>query len=156
MINSFAVMLSLATYLKWNINANHGIVPYNDPASMSKQLSRCYITNWNKQVFTQHLVNGRSNCNGLRMKERTKAQRSKCSSWFLIRIVNTEQKTIKRQKRTVLNGEIKHRTENKHPRNTSGKGLPKYDSQSETTNDTCLWLRTIPGQTQNHNIENGT
>uniref|UniRef100_A0A8C7F2X2 Deoxyribonuclease n=1 Tax=Oncorhynchus kisutch TaxID=8019 RepID=A0A8C7F2X2_ONCKI len=25
-----------------------------------------------------------------------------------------------------------------HPRNTGGKRLPKYDSQSETTNDTCL------------------
>ena len=24
--------------------------------------------------------------------------------------------------------------------------LPKYDSQSETTNDTCLWLRTILGR----------
>jgi hypothetical protein len=27
--------------------------------------------------------------------------------------------------------------------------LPKYDSQSETTNDTCLWLRTILGRNRN-------
>jgi hypothetical protein len=44
----------------------------------------------------------------------------------------------KNDKRTVLYGEEKHRTENNHPQNTGGKRLPKYDSQSETTNDTCL------------------
>jgi hypothetical protein len=44
----------------------------------------------------------------------------------------------KNDKQTVLYCEEKHRTENNHPQNTGGKRLPKYDSQSETTNDTCL------------------
>ena len=52
--------------------------------------------------------------------------------------------TMEKRNETVLKGDI-HKTENNHPRNTGGKRLPKYDSQSETTNDTCLWLRTIPG-----------
>ena len=38
----------------------------------------------------------------------------------------------------VLNGDTNNKTGNNHPRNTGGKRLPKYDSQSETTNDTCL------------------
>ena len=53
----------------------------------------------------------------------------------LIRILNKNNKTTNR---TVLTGEAKHRTENNHPHHTGGKRLPKYDSQSETTNDTCL------------------
>ena len=34
----------------------------------------------------------------------------------------------------------------KIPSKTGGKRLPKYDPQSETTIDSCLWLGTIPGQ----------
>jgi hypothetical protein len=35
-----------------------------------------------------------------------------------------------------------------------GKRLPKYDSQSETTIDSCPWLRAIPGQNiETNNIE---
>ena len=40
-----------------------------------------------------------------------------------------------------------HKTENNYPQNTGGKRLPKYGSQSETKTDSCLWLRTTPGQT---------
>ena len=42
---------------------------------------------------------------------------------------------------------------------TGGKRLPMYGIQSETTIDSCLWLRTTPGQThrnrkhRTHNIE---
>jgi hypothetical protein len=50
-------------------------------------------------------------------------------------LMNTE---TKHDKRTILNSATKHRTENKHPQNTGGKRLPKYDSQSVPTNDTCL------------------
>ena len=31
-------------------------------------------------------------------------------------------------------------------KHTEKPRLPKYDSQSETTNDSCLWLRTILGR----------
>ena len=40
------------------------------------------------------------------------------------------------------------KTENNHPQNTMENMLPKYGAQSGTTIDRCLWLRTIPGQTQ--------
>jgi hypothetical protein len=35
---------------------------------------------------------------------------------------------------------------NKMPQPIGGKRLPKYDPQTETTIDSCLWLGTIPGQ----------
>ena len=34
---------------------------------------------------------------------------------------------------TVLNGDTNNKTGHNHPRNTGGKRIPKYDSQSETT-----------------------
>jgi hypothetical protein len=55
-------------------------------------------------------------------------------------------KQQKRMNETVLSG-----TESQNwkqlPTNTGGNRLPKYVSKSETTNDSCLWLGTIPGQT---------
>ena len=40
------------------------------------------------------------------------------------------------------------KTGNNHPQNRIENRLPKYGSQSGTTIDSCLWLRTIPGQSQ--------
>jgi hypothetical protein len=54
---------------------------------------------------------------------------------------------------TVLCGDTNTDTETITHKTTVKPRLPKYDSQSETTNDTCLWLRTILGRTQNNNLD---
>ena len=86
-----------------------------------------------------------NNCYGHRcMKKWTKAQCGKYS-WFINR---TEHCLTKRPNKTetVLSG-ADTKTENNYPQNTGGKSLPKYGSQTKTTIDSCLWLRTTPGQT---------
>ena len=92
-------------------------------------------------------------CNGFRpllrrsRKDRTNTQRGKCSSYFLSKLNTTQT-----ENETVLCG--KHRRRKQSPTTKMGENrLPTYDSQSETTIDSCLWLRTIPGQTQKYNIE---
>ena len=86
--------------------------------------------------------------------------------WSVVRVhhfINgTEHWLTKNQGRdrteTTLSGAERHKTQN-YPHHTGGKRLPKYGSQSETTIDSCLWLRTAPGQThrnikhRTHNIE---
>ena len=60
-------------------------------------------------------------CNGRRMKERTKAQRGKCSSRFLIIIMNkTINDNVKKQNRNSSIVEQNTDTENKSP--TTQKG----------------------------------
>ena len=45
------------------------------------------------------------------------------------------------------------KTENKHPQNPGGKRLPKYDSQSETTNDTMPLIENHTRPNSKTNIE---
>jgi hypothetical protein len=56
---------------------------------------------------------------------------------------------------TVPCGPNTHMETNTHKPKVKPR-LPKYDSQSGTTIDSCLWLRTILGRTQNPNIEKHT
>ena len=63
--------------------------------------------------------------------------------------LNTKYKNNKRNNWNSSERWNKHKTEMNYPQNPCGKKLPKYGSQSETTIDSCLWLRTTPGQTTN-------
>ena len=82
-------------------------------------------------------------------KERTKAQRGKCPWLFNDRNSTwPHYKTISVAKpKPVLSGAANIKTGNNHPQILTQNRLPKYGSQSETMTNTCLWLRTISGQT---------
>jgi serine/threonine protein kinase len=87
-------------------------------------------------------------CNASRWwkERRTKMQGGKCLSFFNWTNWTLHKITMKRKRNSSARWTNTKQKLNTHNQNGENR-LPKYDSQSEITNDTCLWLRTILGQT---------
>ena len=83
-------------------------------------------------------------CNA-RRNGQTKAQ-CDLGSLYIYLNVNQQQNNKEKQMNVQPCRAQKQQYNNKIPQTTSGKRLTKYDHQSETTIDSCLWLGTIPGQ----------
>ena len=94
-------------------------------------------------------LNDWGSCNSLLVKERrTKMQRGILDT-CLIKNKNDQYKNNKRNVKTYTAYLVTTNTETgtiTH-QHTVKPRLPKYGSQSETMTNTCLWLRTISGQT---------
>jgi hypothetical protein len=82
-------------------------------------------------------------CHG-RCWRKTKAQGGERTFYFILKCHQQNNKWKK--KPWSLQGKVPQTKLTTHSERRAEKGLPTYDSQSETTIDSCPWLRTIPGQ----------
>ena len=82
-------------------------------------------------------------CHGW-LKDWTKVQHGKRTFELYLKITPTKGRTKKQPWSFGLCALNNYKVN--FPQNRWGKRVPKYGSQSVTTIDSCLWLRTIPGQ----------